>query len=1012
MNFALPGCRSNFSLLWGTASPEQLVKRAGQDGLEYLGLADDDNLYGAIDFYHLCRDAGIVPLVGVRLSTGLGKLHLIAQSHAGYQNLCRLVTARQLEGSVSAEKLARCHHDLFCLIADAAHLSALREIFGASLFWSVQGDESRRLYNVMQEQAVHPVADPTVSFIARDDYQTHLLLRAIDAGVLIDNLPDTMHDRPDGCFPANADMQKRFAQMPEAVVKGLALARRCRLTFPERKNLLPSFPDAQPDHAALLRHKALSGLREKRNPIPAAYQARLDFEAEVIDRTGFVDYFLIVAGIIDHCHQNGIPVVGRGSAAGSLTAFALGITQVDPIRESLYFERFLNEARSDPPDIDLDIDWRRRDDVLNYVYEQYGRERTAMIASYTRFRARLAVREVAKAHGLPPDEIDRLAKRLPYGADPHEIAQALRKLPPASRATIDLERYGPIIREAVRLDGFPRHLGIHPGGIVITPAPLTDYVALEWAAKGIVVTQCDMYQAEKFGLVKVDILGQRGQAVIVDCQRQVSDPAKKPFAVPDDDPATYRLLQSGKTIGVFQIESPGLRALLRDLRPTHLDDVTLALALIRPGASDSGMKKAFLERHHGGAAVAYPHPLLESILRDTFGVFIYQEQVLLCARDVAGFNLPAADLLRRAITKGRHDTDYTHLRERFIRGAAKNGVSDATASDIFHLLSLFAGFGFCKAHAATYGYLAYQSAYFKTHYPAIFMQAVLNNGGGYYPASVYIAEARRLGLDVRPPDINRSEVDESLDGNRLYVGLGRVKDLPQSTIGQILAARPFVSFDDFLARVRLSAAEAENLVKVGAFDGVEPNRPLLLWRLRLAAKRGTRLAAADNGHARPATDMFAGQLIVPQARRLPRLANLTPMERFRYEQEILGFPAGDHPLALFPAYRPTPLAWERENGAPIAVDGWLADIKRIKTREKKEAMVFPRPLHARTAWEDMEATFEVVLFPAKYKEYAELVRQYRFLHIDGVVNRDGGTVAIIGETISPAPTGLPEKPYL
>ena len=1013
MSFAHPGCRSNFSLLWGTAFPERLAARAQEAGIEHLGLADNDNLYGIVDFVTSCRDIGINPLVGVRLTTELGTLHLIAQDYTGYQNLCRLVTARQLDGTVMIHALSTHRDRLICLAPGAAPLDRLKDIFESNLYLSDDGHAGLEIRRRLKELGIKPVADPSVGFINRDDYRLHLLLRAIDSGSLAANLNGVPRERADGFFPTSHDVCRRYRHCPEAIENGLEMAQKCRVVFPERRHLLPEYPDYDGDKSEHLRTKTLEGLLRKKGRISGKYQARLDFELAVINRMGYTDYFLIVSGIVDHCRKIGIPAVGRGSAAGSLAAFSLDITQVDPISESLYFERFLNEARSDPPDVDLDIDWRRRDDVLEYIYDRYGRDRTAMIATYTRFRARLAVREVAKAAGLDPGEINLLAKRLPH-VDPSKIVDAVRRLPAATRSRLNLEQYQAILHDAARLDNFPRHLGIHPGGIVITPTPLTDYVALERATKGLVVTQCDMYQAEKIGLVKIDILGQRGLAVIVDCMQHAKRVEGKDFTIPDKDPKAYELLRSGKTIGVFQIESPGLRALLRDLKPTELNDITLALALIRPGASDSGMKKVFLDRHHGKETTVYPDPRLETILKETHGVFIYQEQVLLCARAIARFNLPAADLLRRAITKERLDGAYKKLCRQFLAGAVKNGVSSEKATEIFKLLSLFAGFGFCKAHAATYAYLAYQSAYFKAHYPARFIQAVLANGGGYYPSSVYIDEARRLGATIAPPDVNRSADDESVQGNTMYVGLQRVRDIERDTVAQILSARPFASFDDFLNRVSLSAAEVESLIKIGAFDSIDSDRHHLLWRLRLgrhrpAARRESGDDPPGSRQPRDAADIFSGRLMIPRAKQLPSLPSVTPFEKFRYERDLLGFSASSHPLNILPAYDHNPasrIIHDRQY-ASAAFHGtaWLVDVKRIKTREKKETMVF-------LTFEDTEDTFEVVLFPEMYKTYAELIRQYRFFEIRGTINVEGGNVAVIAESLSPAATGLDEKPYL
>lgn len=1005
MSFALPGCRSNFSLLWGTAFPEQLAEAAERQGLHHIGLADGDNLYGAADFSTACRNFGVKPIIGVRLTTGLGELHLIAKNYAGYQNLCRLVTKRQLDGHPDNEIVAGLSENLICLAT--GNLPDLKNIFENNLYLSVDGREDDSTLNEANRLGIEPVANPSVSFLEPDDYQLHLLLRAIDSGSLLDNLSGTPRDAVDAFLPDETMMRRRFAHLPQAITTGLILAERCTVNFPEHKNILPDF--SPPDDIRLgdkkthLRQKALDGLRRKQGRIAASYLARLDFELEVISRTGFTDYFLIVSGIVDHCHSVDIPVVGRGSAAGSLVAYSLAITQVDPIKERLYFERFLNEARRDPPDIDLDIDWRRRDELLEYIYDSYGHDRTAMIATYTRFRSRLAVREVAKAMGLPPDELNNLSKRLPRG-NPSEITKAAAKLPANSQAALTLKRYQPILDVAARLDNFPRHLGIHPGGIVITPQPMTDYVALERATKGLVVTQCDMYQAARLGLIKIDILGQRGQAVIVDCLNYARKIEGDDFKIPDGDPAAIKLLQSGQTIGNFQIESPGLRALLRDIKPVELNDITLALALIRPGASDSGMKKVFLDRHHGLEPDRFPHPRLEKILGETHGVFIYQEQVLLCAREIAGFNLPSADLLRRAMTKERRGDRYRQLYDRFLEGAADNDIPQKKAIEIFKLLSLFAGYGFCKAHAATYGYLAYQSAYLKAHYPQRFMTAVINNDGGYYPASVYFAEARRIGVAIAPPDINLSDALETLRDNKIYVGLNRVRNLTGETVRHIIAHQPFASFDDFLSKIRLSVGELENLVKVGAFDRIDQNRPRLLWRIRLMKNKSLRKPDL----LRNEEDIFSGQLMAPTAKHLPDLPDVTPLERFLYEREILGFSASCHPLEVFPAYNRKPfstLTTPEQMKKEKPTTAWLVDVKRIKTREKKQAMVF-------LTFEDLNDSFEVVLFPEAYKRQSEIIRHHRFLRIEGDLNIEGKNIAIIGQSLSPAPTGLPEKPYI
>jgi DNA-directed DNA polymerase III PolC len=672
-------------------------------------------------------------------------------------------------------------------------------------------------------------------------------------------------------------------------------------------------------------------------------------------------------------------------------SYSLGITQVDPIKEKLYFERFLNEARLDCPDIDLDIDWRHRDNVLKFVYDRYGHDHVAMMATYIRFQPRLAFRETAKAYGFASDEIARFARHLPrMGMNGITEGNSI------SGSSHDFKKFKTPLKAARAISGLPRHLGIHSGGVVITPEPISDYISLQRASKGLIVTQCDMYQAEKIGLVKIDILGQRGLAVIADCYREIRKIKESNFKIPENDPDTFDLLQKGKTIGVIHIESPGLRALLRDLCPANIGDITLALALIRPGASESGMKKVFLNRFHGEEDTVYPHHTLSEILEETYGVFIYQEQVILTAQKIAGFNLAASDQLRRAITKKRKKGARKQLRKRFLDGARRMGVDLRKAEEIYEQLGQFALFGFCRAHAATYGFLAYQSAYFKAHFPDTFMTAVLRNGGGYYSSSVYIAEARRLGIKVKPPDVNLSEHRDKLIHKRIYLGMERIRVIADKTIRQIENGRPFSDLASFLSTVKISDREMINLIKIGFFDSLETSRPTLLWQYRLW---GNKTSPNKN-------DLFGGRIMPPGMKRMPRLNQFSRYDIFRAEWEILGSPASFHPLTLIGDYQEPRFdkISELPDGASLIISGWRSDIKKIKTRAG-QFMVF-------MTLDSLENTFEIILFPDTYQRYGETIRAYRYLAVDGYLNREEGNTAIVAKKIDPAPANLKEVRFL
>jgi DNA-directed DNA polymerase III PolC len=992
MSFVLPACRSSFSLLYGTASTSALLNQAHHYHYRNLLLADRSNLYGCYDFYYEASNWGIKPIIGANLQTAFGDLLLICENHEGFKSLSCLITQFQLQGEIPSSFLERNSRGLICITDDEKSMPLLSNIFQANFYRRFYDVNNEPEYQKIKKNGFKPIALPPVTFLKKEDYHIHRLLRAIDTGALLANLPQSEMAGPEQYLKKPEQYDTIYSPFPEAIKNNAELVEKCHLIFPSRKNILPDIIIDR-DHRDKFRQDTLNGLRRKLGSPPGRYLARLEYESSIIERTGFTDYFLIVNEIIEFCRRQNITAVGRGSAAGSLVSYALGITQVDPIKEGLYFERFLNEARSDCPDIDIDIDWRYRDNVLNFIYRKYGEERTAMIATYIHFQPRLAIRESAKARGIPPDEIDRFIKRLPH-LPLEELHRENEAIPKATRLKLDWERFGPALDGARALSSLPRHLGIHPGGIVITPQSLTDYIPLQRAAKGIVITQCDMHQAEKIGLVKIDILGQRGLAVITDCKAAVAEKQGDTFEIPDNDPATFETLRRGKTIGVFQIESPGLRALLKDLRPSCPNDITLALALIRPGASESGMKKVFLNRFHGKEKTSYPHPNLESILKETNGVFIYQEQVILAARKIAGFNLPASDMLRRAITKKHHRKEQEKIKRRFLDGARRCHVNEQTASNIYSQLAQFASFGFCKAHAATYGYLAYQSAYFKTHFPDIFMTAVLRNGGGYYPAAIYVAEARRLGVIVHPPNLNLSQKEDSLQNGEIYLGMTRIKELSSDVIEQIINGHPFNSFENFVASIDISKNEMDNLIRVGFFDSLDSSRPRLFWKYRLAGKR--KLNHEKN--------LFKDGIASPSLKKID-LVPFSRYEIFKAEKEVLELSASFHPLTLFELYR----AGDFDSAAdqvsrPLTISGWLADRKRIKTKNGGN-MVF-------LTFDSLDDTFEVVVFPDSYNRHSEIIRSYRYLTVEGKVNFDEGQPVIVADKIYPTPTGLTEIKYI
>jgi DNA-directed DNA polymerase III PolC len=736
--------------------------------------------------------------------------------------------------------------------------------------------------------------------------------------------------------------------------------------------------------------------------------ARLTHELEVIHKLNLAPYFLLVWDIVEEARRRGIPAVARGSAASSIVTYCLGISRVCPLRWGLYFERFLNEQRGDCPDIDLDICGARRDELLDYVYKRWGSEHVAMIASFVTMHARLAVREVAKVFGLSPAEVNHFTRRLPH-RPVREILEAIRTLPECRALPAQEEPWKTILATALRLDDFPRHLGIHPCGTVISAQPLTRLVPLEVATKGIVVTQYDMAAIEALGLIKMDLLGQRGlttMSLALANMEQSAPPGERVDfdAIPEGDPATCEMIARGRTMGIFQIESPGMRGLLRTLEARTLADICLALALIRPGASEYGSKETFLKRLRGQEPVRYAHPCLEAILRETLGVCVYQEQVMQIAQAVGSMSLAEADLVRRPEASGKFadQRERERLRAKFLKAATQMGLEGTEREQTWRMVEKFAGFGFCKAHAATYADLSYRIAYLKAHYPAEFLAAMCSSGAGFYHVSAYVEEAKRWGIEVRLPSVNHSRLEYTTelapDGvarRAIRIGLMQVKGLRLETIENIVRAReragPYRSPEDFLSRVPVERDEIESLIKCGAFDEVgqdlKMTRPALLWRLNLmrSSLRPLALPTTNAETLFPEALLPAPLEVMDSQLRATPAADYTRAQRLAYEQEILEVCVSGHPLDLVSRPPRRGEVWSNElehlRGKRVTLLGWLVTFRHVGTKDYRNMMF--------VTLEDQRGLYEAVLFPGAYERYGGLVFETRMLRVTGRVEPDG-----------------------
>ncbi|MFC2029910.1 DNA polymerase III subunit alpha [Chloroflexota bacterium] len=916
---------SYFSLLDGCASPVELARAAAEAGMPALALTDHDALYGAIEFYDACQEAGILPVVGMELTVDTNaslpdSLVLLARDLKGYANLCHLSSALQthperdlaVQSGLPVDELEGRLGGLIALTGGKrgrldqlvragqneqaeAVAAGWSERFGReNTFVELQiqelgdGEVAGGLSALAARLGLLTVATNNVHYLTPEGAVKRRLVTAMSELKRLELIPR----RPGLHLASPVEMRVNFEGLPGATANTLAVARECRLQLPLGQ---PAFPEIElpPGQKAgdVLRADALAGAGQRFGTVDDLVRSRLDHELTIIDSMGYSPLFLIVADVVRFAREKGVPINLRGSAASSLVAYCLGISSVDPIALDLYFERFLNPERRDPPDIDLDLCSRRRDEVIRYIYERYGEDRVATICTYTRLRARSAWREVGKAYGLPQSRISSVAREIPRFFHPGmvpQVSQAQAQL----LAQAQTEREQEALAAAWALDRHPRHLSVHPGGVVIAPGRLSDLVPLQLATKGLIITQYDLHSIERLGLVKIDLLGIRALTVVADSieriQRQHAYFSRD--SIPDGDATTGDMLARAATIGCFQIESPGMRRTLRELGTRTVQDVTVSLALYKPGPMRGGLKDAFVRRHRGEEATEYLHPALEPILRSTHGVVLYQEQVLRIAHELAGFSLGEADTLRRAIGHLGRGEEMVPLRDEFIERVGRvSGIPPDVATRLWELMESFAGYGFLKAHASSYAVVAYQTAYLKAHYPAEFLTAVLRNWGGYYPQRVFLGEARRLGLEVRPPHVNHSvrrfELEAGAKGRPvLWMGLNQIRELRRTTISAILAAReerPFTSLDDLLQSVRPRMAEAENMVKAGALDGLGAGRKALLAQL------AGRLTGAPLQMALPLGFGLEGE----GAREGFSLA-----EQLALEVEMLGWPASAHPL--------------------------------------------------------------------------------------------------------------------
>ena len=961
---------SAFSLQEGLLSPADLVRAAKANGMSALGLTDHNLLTGMIEFATACKEANIQPIIGLEVNLNDGPCGLLATSIEGWSNLCRLSSAIALRddpnATCSLDDLAAYSKELIALTGQPQQL---KDIFSDRLYVNLKDpNQTQILSDLAHRLGLPTVVTHPVYYLIPEQAALQRTLTAVRLNQTIATLPKGAAALPDAHFLSAQEMEERFKKYPEALTTTLEIAERCRFELPIGGSQMPTVP--LPDGVTAtqhLREKATQGAKRLYGEITPAIQERLDHELEIIARMGFEPIFLIVEDVLNFAMQTGVPFSSRGSAASSLVAHCLGITSPDPLRLNLYFERFLNPARATPPDIDTDLCSRRRDQVIQHVFDTYGAERVAVVGTINRYRPRSALSDVAKAHGLEPSRVRELSNQLPHSfwvrfttaadGEPASPFAALRAAYPAPT-------YQVIFDEAEAILKLPRHISMHPGGVVVAPGALTDLVpVMRSGGKGKIITQLDLGSVEALGLVKIDLLGIRGLTVMGDVAEFIhtsdSSSYANPLAVldstPADDQATAERIETGATIGCFQIESPGMRATLREIHARSEDDIMAALALYRPGPLSGGLKDAFVRRFKGQEAVKHIHPALAPLLEDTFGVILYQEQVLRIANEIAGFNLAEADLLRRAMSHFDPGKRMQELKRKFINHAnERNSIPADVAERIWEMMAAFAGYGFPKAHAASYAKLGWRSAWCKSHYPAEFMAAVLANWGGYYSQRVYLGEARRIGLSVRPPHMNYSQhnfsvkkLDDS-DERVLFMGLDQVKELSRQTIERIIRFAPFTSVEDFLTRVDPRAQEAENLASVGALEGLG-KIPSILQRLK------------NGGWQQNQMSLFGWSDSSEE--------DWSLRQKVDAQLEVLGVSLAAHPLELVADKL-------QGTGAISTVDAIARTGRRATVAGVQQASHRSRTARGDMLFlslEDLQGTLDAILFPEVYRQSKSLI---------------------------------------
>lgn len=1027
---------TQFSLLDGACRLGNLVSRAKELGMTHLAITDHGNMYGAVDFYKECKKQGIKPIIGCEvyvaprtrfdkdkaLDKEYNHLILLVKNETGYKNLIKMVSAGYTDGfyfkpRIDRDLLEKYHEGLICTSAclvgeipqkllqkdyDGARREALwfNDVFGESNYYlEVQDhgipeqkivlDGIKRLHS---DTGIPLVATNDVHYVNRDDAKIQQVLICIATNHVLGEDTGLEFHSDNFYLKSEQEMREIFSDIPDAVDNTQIIADKCSFDFEFGSTKLPYFETpGNMDHFEFFRQKCYEGLYKKYSPNPPEdYVKRLEYELETVNKMGYTDYYLIVQDFVAFAKSKGIPVgPGRGSGAGSIAAYCIGITDIDPMKYDLIFERFLNPERVSMPDFDIDFCYERRQEVIDYVTEKYGADHVAQIVTFGTLQTRAAIRDVGRAMGMPYAEVDAVAKMVPNSFH-ITIDEAVKKSSDLRRVMQENPQVNELIETARKVEGMPRNTSTHAAGVVITHDPVSAYVPLA-TNDGLVVTQYIMTTLEELGLLKMDFLGLRTLTVIDDCAKASGVDID---SIPIDDENVYKMFSRGQTEGVFQFESSGMKQMLMNLKPTALEDLIAATSLYRPGPASQ--IDTFVDNSHNRSHIKYETPLLEPILNNTYGCIVYQEQVMQIFRSLAGYSYGRADVVRRAMSKKKHDV-MEQERETFIKGCAKNNIDAKTANGIFDKISDFASYAFNKSHAACYALVAYRCAYLKYYHPAQFMAALLTSIlDSSNKVARYIAECKRLGLKLGPPDINTSMKGFTASGNVINYGLLGIKNLGSDFIEDIIKEREngeFTDLFDFCTRMqgsRFNRRAVESLIRCGAMDVFDANRRQMLQALPVL------LTNIEEKHRKTMygqvglfdiSDDFGDKFDMPQ------VDEFSKTELLQMEKEMTGLYLSGHPMDKYEQFveksgcvhtidlieSAKSEIPSHKDGSTVSLCGIITHITVKQTRSNNANMAF-------VTLEDLYGSIEVILFPKTFLQYGSLISSGNVIAVNGTLS--------------------------